>query len=414
MIRFAALIIYDVNFWSLFTVNTTIDGYVTPGFESVADVFRDNFLYRKELGAAVALYRGSECLVDLWGGIANSERAAPWQRDTTVLMYSTAKGITGLTLALAHSRGLFDYDDRVARYWPEFSQQGKQDITIRQLLCHQAGLAVIDEMLTLDVLKDADRRDAILASQMPAWTPGEQHGYHTTSFGFYATALLRRCDKQGRGVSQFFDEEIARPLGIRFWLGLPQDYSLSTLARIQPRSPWAIPNVRKLPLGLMWKALNPRSYTMRSFLNPRVKRAKDLDSPAFWHLEHPSSIGVGEPRAVARAYSEFASGGATLGIKPETLNQIESLNIPPRGTFDLVMRMEKSYSLGFTKPTKRSTFGSSSRAYGTAGMGGSFGFADPDLGIGFAYAPNRLGSHVSDDPREKALRDAVYRCLQKQ
>jgi len=391
--------------------NTATDGFVAPGFESVFDTFRDNFRHRGELGGAVAVYRGDECLVDLWGGVADRHSGISWQRDTAVLIFSATKGMTGLTLALAHSRGLFDYDEPVARYWPEFAQQGKENITVRQLLCHQAGLAVIDEVLTLDILADRDRRDAVLAKQRPAWTPGEHHGYHTTSFGFYAAALMRRCDTQGRGVAAYFADEIARPLGIDFWIGLPHNFPRSRIASIHSRPPWTMPDFRALPFAMMWSALNPKSLTMRSFRNPEVKRVTDLNSPMFWHLEHPSTIGIGEVRAVARAYAEFASGGAKLEINRGTLNAIETVATPRAGTFDLVLRMERNLSPGFAKPTSRHKFGLSNRAYGAAGLGGSFGFADPDLGIGFAYAPNRLGVHIADDPREKALRDAVYRCL---
>jgi CubicO group peptidase (beta-lactamase class C family) len=391
-----------------------IEGHVAQGFERVADVFRDNFRRRDELGAAVAVYRGHERLVDLWGGVANRQSGARWQRDTVILMYSATKGLTGLTLAHAHSRGLFDYDEPVSRYWPEFAQHRKDTITIRQLLSHQAGLAAVDEALTPELLADHDRRDALLARQRPEWAPGQHHGYHTTSFGFYAAALLRRSDKQRRGVSAYFADEIAKPLGLAFWIGLPRDFAIARLGRIDSRAPRSFPDLRKIPFGLLLQAINSRSLTMRSLLNPYVKRASDLDAPTFWHLEHPSTIGIGEVRAIARAYSEFASGAKTLAIDRRTLDAIECAPTPPPGgLFDLVMRMKKNYSLGFTKPMPHSGFGTSHRAYGTAGMGGSFAFADPDQAIGYAYAPNRLGIHIADDPREKALRDAVYSCLRK-
>jgi CubicO group peptidase (beta-lactamase class C family) len=307
---------------------------------------------------------------------------------------------------------LFDYDEPVARYWPEFGQHGKDAITVRQLLGHQAGLAAIDAALTPELLADHDRRDELLARQKPEWTPGQHHGYHTTSFGFYAAALLRRIDKQGRGISRYFADEIAAPLGIEFWIGLPRDFAMTRLGRIDTRSLLSLPNLRKVPYGLLIQALNSKSLTMRSLLNPHVQRASDLDSSTFWHLEHPSTIGIGEVRGVARAYSEFASGGKRLRIERSTLDAIEQAPIvPPGGLFDLVMRMKKNYSLGFSKPMAHAPFGSSHRAYGTAGMGGSFAFADPDQQIGYAYAPNRLGIHIADDPREKTLRDTVYRCL---
>jgi len=139
---------------------------------------------------------------------------------------------------------------------------------------------------------------------------------------------MRRCDPQGRGIAAYFADEIARPLGLNFWIGLPHDLPLLHLARIDSRPSWSLPDVRKLPYGLMLRVLNPWSLTMRSLTNPRVRRVSDLDSPLFWHLEHPSTVGIGEVRAVARAYAEFAIGGARLGIQRDTLDAIESVVSP--------------------------------------------------------------------------------------
>jgi CubicO group peptidase (beta-lactamase class C family) len=388
-----------------------IDGHVAPGFEPVLEVFLENFNRRDELGGAVAVFRGEQCLVDVWGGVADRKRSMPWQRNTPVLMFSTTKGLTGLTLAHAHSRRLFAYDDPVARYWPEFGTHGKESITIRQLLSHQAGLAAIDAVLTPEILADPDRRDVLLASQAPAWTPGKFHGYHATSFGFYASALLRRCDPRARGVAAYFDQEIARPLGANFWIGLPRDFDVDRLARIDSRPALRLPGLSQIPLRFMWSALNRRSLTMRALTNPPVRRVAELDSPLYWYLEHPSTIGLGEVRAVAKIYAEFARGGGMLEIDPDSLAALEQGAKPTDGQRDLVLHMQKSYAVGLSKPTAQFPFGSSNRAYGSAGMGGSFGFADPDLGVGFAYASNRLGLHITDDPREKALRDSIYRCL---
>lgn len=390
-----------------------VEGEVAPGFERVADVFRENFLRRDELGAAVAAYRGSERLVDLWGGVADRASGVPWKRDTTVLVFSTTKGMAALALAVAHSRGLLDHDAPVSRYWPELAQHGKGAITVRQLLAHQAGLAAVDAPLTLDVLADPDRRDDALARQRPAWEPGEWHGYHALSFGFYAAALLRRCDPRGRGVGAFFADEIARPLGIDFWIGLPADFPRERMARIagfgRAELLW---HLGTMPPRFVLGMIDPRSLTARAFGNPKLRRPETLDAPEYWQLEFPSSTGVGEVRAIARAYGEAAAGGGALGLERATLDALAAPAPPPRrGIHDLVMREDALYSLGFNKPAPPRRFGSSHRAYGTPGAGGSFAFADPDHGIGFAYAPNRMGFHTHDDPRELALREALYACL---
>jgi CubicO group peptidase (beta-lactamase class C family) len=390
-----------------------IEGEVAPGFEPVADVFRHNFRHRREVGAAVAVYRGQERLVDLWGGVADAATHAPWKRDTTLIVFSTTKGMAGLAMALAHSRGLFDHDALVARYWPEFAANGKADITVRQLLGHQAGLSAVDGPLTPEVLRDPERRDAVLARQRPAWAPGKYHGYHGLTLGFYEAALLRRCDPRGRGVGAYFAEEIAAPLGLDFWIGLPATFDTSRMARIGGfhksellLHPNTVPPRFALAMVLPW------SLSSRSFNNPRITTPQMLDAPEYWRLEFPASTGVGEVRAIARAYAEFATGGRRLGLSPGTLAELARTPLPPTGgDRDQVLHTECAFSLGFLKPFPELRFGNSGSAFGTPGAGGSFGFADPDLGIGFAYAPNRMGFHLFDDPRERALREAVYACL---
>lgn len=389
-----------------------IDGFVATGFERVRDAFCDNFRKRDELGAALAVYRGGECLVDLWGGIADHAAGAQWKRDTVVLVFSTTKGVAAMTLALANARGLFGYDETVAHYWPEFASGGKERITIRDLLTHRAGLAVIDRPLRPELLVDFDRRDAVLAAQRPSWAPGKQQGYHITSLGFYESALLRRCDPKHRSLSQYFADEIASDMGLDFWIGLPQEFDLERLARIRFVPPRVIPELRLIPLHYALQAAIPGSLTARALANPPFERVADLDSPRFWHTEHPSTIGIGDARSIARLYAEFASGGQHLGINEATLRELERYDFSQNAKeIDLVLHRPARFSVGMMKPNASFRFGSSARAYGSPGAGGSFGFADPDSKIGFCYVPNRMGLYLSDDPRERAVRHALFRCI---
>jgi CubicO group peptidase (beta-lactamase class C family) len=385
-----------------------VEGEIARGFESVADAFRENFRKRGELGAALAVYRGERCLVDIWGGVANRRTGAPWQRDTVVPVFSTTKGLAGLAMAHAHARGLFDYDERVAKYWPEFAQAGKEAITVRQLLGHQAGLVVLDAPMTLEVLADPELRDAGLASQRPNWRPGERHGYHAGTIGLYEAALLRRCDPHGRGVRDYFADEIARPLGLEFWIGRPADLRAERIAQMRFVPPLSLP---RMPLRMLLAFLNPRSFLARAAATSGV-RFGDFSTDAFWQIEQPSGLGIGEVRAIARAYADLAAGSPVLGIGAATRTALEQPAVAPSGgELDMVVHAETRFSLGFMKPCSTLPFGRSDRPYGMAGAGGSFGFADPDLGIGYAYAPNRIGLKLADDPRERALREAVYRCL---
>jgi CubicO group peptidase (beta-lactamase class C family) len=192
----------------------SIHGTVAPGFEEVENEFRKNFLEQDELRAACATYHRGEKVVDLWGGYRELERRAPWQEDTLVLVYSTTKGLAGMTVAVAHSRGLIDYDEKVATYWPEFAQGGKESITVRQLLSHQAGLSGLDKPLDRPTIANPDALAATIAGQKPAWEPGTRHGYHGISLGWYEGELIRRVDPQHRSLGRFFlgrDCGAARP-----------------------------------------------------------------------------------------------------------------------------------------------------------------------------------------------------------
>lgn len=390
-----------------------IGGYVSPGFEPVRETFGRNFTGGRELGAAVAVYRGTEPLVDLWGGYRDRAATRLWERDTMVLVFSTTKGIAGLTVAVAHSHGLIDYEERVATYWPEFAQSGKGEITVRQLLSHQAGIPAVDERNDASVLGDLDRMAAILARQRPAWKPGTRHGYHGLSLGWYENELIRRVDPSHRSIGRFFHEEIALPLGLDFHIGLPSDVPESRIAEIDGFTPLQMArHMNVMPAGMVIAYLWPRSLVARTMGNPKLRSPAAINQPEYRRVEWPAGNGIGTVRSIAKAYGVFAMGGHELAIAPATLRALEGPEIrPTRGIRDVILKVDTSLSMGFWKPSRSFRFGSSERAYGTIGTGGSFGFADPDSGVGFAYAPNRLGFHLWDDPREKPLRDSVFACL---
>jgi CubicO group peptidase (beta-lactamase class C family) len=394
-------------------VTTEVCGTVAPGFEPVREAFARNFAERDEVGAACAVFLRGGPVVDLWGGVRDRASGAPWERDTVVLVFSTTKGLAAMAMAVAHSRGLFDLDERVAAYWPEFAQQGKDRITVRQLLAHQAGLCAIDTPLTLDVLRDLDALAGILARQRPAWEPGTRHGYHALSLGFYESELLRRVDPRHRSLGVFFRDEVAQPLGIEFHIGLPEHIPGKRLAAIEPFRPLAhLGRADRDTWRFVRAWLRPGSLTRRAMGNPRVARASDFGGPAWRGVEIPSVLGFGVVRDIARAYGALATGGRELGLGAATLAELRAPALPPSGGgLDEVLRADARFAFGYLKPSPGFRFGRGDSAYGTMGAGGSFAFADPDLGLGFAYAMNRMGFQVWSDPRERALREAVYRCL---
>ncbi len=389
--------------------SSTISGFVKPGFEAVRAAFVENFTRRHELGAACCIYYQGEKVVDLWGGVRNKATGDPWEEDTMVLVFSATKGLSALAMALAHSQGLFGYEERVCTYWPEFAQQGKEKITVRQLLSHQAALFAFDEPVDKRVVADLDRLASVMARQKPAWEPGMRQAYHAISLGFYEGELLRRVDPRHRSLGQFFQEELASPLGLDFYIRLPEEIPNSRLATLQ-MSNYALAIFHN-PLPLTLAAMNRHSPLYRAMVsNPGTLLPLDPERVYARNLEVPSGGGVGTARAMAHAYSEFATGGRVLGLREDTLQHLMAPAVPPlHGFYDECLKVEVPFSLGFIKSSPKNPFGHPS-AFGAPGAGGSLGFADPQAGVGYAYVLNRLGTHL-EDPRELALRTALYRSI---
>ncbi|WP_297699742.1 serine hydrolase domain-containing protein [Mycobacterium sp.] len=390
-----------------------IDGDVDAGYGKVADAFRATLGDGAEVGAAVAVYRDGVKVVDLWGGYRNGLTKDPWQPDTMVNMFSTTKGVAALVVAVAVSRGLISYDAKVAEYWPEFAQSGKADVTVRQLLGHQAGLCALTPKPTLADVADPERLSPILAAQEPAWRPGTRHGYHAITLGWYESELIRRTDPAARTLGQFLADEIVAPSGLDLHIGLPDSVDRRRVAHVHN---WVraetLLHLGVMPPGFVGASLNPVGLTARTIAVPRGVNPfnGDYNRDDVRAVEIPSANGIGTARSVARMYGSAAAGGAELGLSAGTLEALAAPATPPtQGVRDKVMHIDVAYSLGFCKPVPHFTFGSSDQAFGTPGFGGSFGCADPDTGIGFTYVMNRLGFHLWSDPRELALRQALFR-----
>jgi CubicO group peptidase (beta-lactamase class C family) len=381
-----------------------IHGFVSPGFEVVRDVFAENFELRREVGAACCVYHKGEKVVDLWGGIRNKATGEPWEEYTMALVYSATKGLSAMTLAVAHSRGWLDYDELVCKYWPEFAQNGKQKITVRQLLAHQAGLFSFDEPVDRSVVADLDRLAEVMARQKPAWEPGTRQAYHAVTIGFYEGELLRRIDPQHRSLGQFFQDEIATPLELDFYIRLPESIPDSRLA------PLIDPSISEMLFGfpgrLALAVWNHRSNIRRALVGSELAHDPRRIYPR--NLEIPAGGGVGTARAIARAYSALATGGKELGLRTETLKQLTAPAIPAKhGFYDECIKSEVEFSLGFMKTCPNFPFGNPG-SFGAPGAGGSLGFADPEAQIGYGYIPNRKSVALGGDPRDVAIRAALY------
>lgn len=276
--------------------------------------FRRNFAARGELGAACAIYWRGERVVDLWGGYRDAGRRAHWEEDTLVLVYSTTKVLAAMILAVANAHGWLDYDAPVVAYWPEFAQHGKARITVRQLLAHRAGLCALDTPLALALLADLDALAAVLARQRPAWEPGTRQGYDYLSLGLYEGELIRRVDPRHRRVGQVFRDEIAAPLGLEFYIGLPPDVPAARLASIRGFQPWEmLLHPRAMPWRMVLAFMTPGSLARRTLTNPKLRSPADLDRPEYRALELPAAVGTGRCGASPRPTAPSRLGVTSWG-----------------------------------------------------------------------------------------------------
>lgn len=383
-----------------------IEGTVSKRFEPVRKAFIENFTARGELGGACCIYQDGEKVVDLWGGVTQRETRTPWRADTMAILHSTTKGLSAMVMALACSRGYLDYDAPVAQYWPEFAQSGKGTITVRQLLAHQAGLFGFDEPVDREIIADLDRLAVIMARQKPAWPASERQAYHAISLGFYMGELIRRVDPMHRTLGQVFEQEIARPLELDAYIRTPQSIPSARIAPLEP--PTLGERLTGMPFSLTIAAFDKKSVLYRSLVaNPGTSFYLDPDQVIVRDLEAPSGGGIASARALAKAYGVFATGGRELGLQPETSAALQAEAVPPRnGFYDECLGGIVRFSLGFMKPNESFQFGHPG-AFGAPGAGGSMGYADPALRLGYGYVTSRMGMHLQGDPRDVALRAAI-------
>lgn len=371
-----------------------VDGWVQPGFEAVRDAFVANFIAHDEVGAAASVYVDGRPVLDLWGGVADPETGRQWAEDTVVPVFSSTKGVTATGANLAIEQGWLDPDAAVATYWPEFAAAGKESITVRQVLSHQAGLPFVEGTFTLDQALSWEPIIAALAAQAPAWPPGSQHGYHMRTYGWLVGELLRRVS--GRSPGLFLAEEVSRPLGMDFWVGLPEE--------VEPRVAPVVP-----PRTSIRDALAPFAESMllaRVFANP-----SDLfDYDEMWNTrqlhacELPSSNGIGDARGLARMYASLIGDGVDgmRTLQPDTVATATAEQV--RGP-DAVIGVETRFGLGFMLGA---SFGAANpdSCFGHAGAGGSLAFADPASGLAFGYVMNDLRFDAGD-PRSERLVEAA-------
>lgn len=390
-----------------------IEGTVADGFEAVAQAMEENFTQRGERGAACTVYYQGQKVVDLWGGHRCQDNKTAWNQDTLSLSFSVSKGMAAAATVVAYNEGLFELDAPVCDYWPEFAHGGKQDITVRQLLTHQAGLVGVDQRLNAEILADHDQMATILAKQKPVWQPGTQHGYHTLTLGWYQNELIRRVDPQGRSIGQFFQDEIAEPLGIEFYIGLPDNIEQERLTNVRGFNRFKVlGNLDQLPWKMVMSGILPWSPVAKSVKFLRVSNPATLGNAEMRRVEIPSANGIGQARAVAKVYAALIDPQSPLNINAATRQELlAEAERPMRGNHDQVLKIATYYGFGFSRPSNGFPFGSDHQAFGCPGAGGSFGMADPTRQFSFAYLTGKMSFRIFDDPRERAVRQACKRCI---
>ncbi len=386
---------------------TEIGGAVEPGFEGVAEAFAGNFAEHGEVGAACSVYVAGRKVVDLWGGIADREAGTPYTEDSLQLVFSTTKGATAACANLLAQRGELDIDAPVAEYWPEFKAAGKGDIPVRWLLCHKAGLPVVDAELTLAEILQWDPIVDALAAQAPIWEPGTAHGYHALTYGWLVGEVVRRVT--GRSVGTFFAEEIAAPLDLELWIGLPEDQQ----HRVAPLVTWSTPKDPAMA-ALMEQFMGPETLLGRALGGPSAAFTSESgvwNRPEVRAAEIPAANGVTNARSLARFYAGLT--GTVEGGPAEPILDAEQVakasELQTSGP-DQVLYLETTFGLGFFVSSPMARYGAPS-SFGHTGAGGSVGFTDPVNGIGFGYVMNRMMQSLTGDPRSGGLSTAVYDAL---
>jgi CubicO group peptidase (beta-lactamase class C family) len=409
------------------TNGTLVQGHVEEGWGKVADAFRANFEGKPgEVGAACCVYVGGRPVVDLWGGLADREANRPWDKDTIAAVASTTKGATAICAHLLVQRDELDLDAPVVQYWPEFGAAGKEKIPVRWLLSHQAGLPIVDGPLTFEEACAWHPVIRALEAQKPEWEPGTEHVYHSVTFGYLVGELVRRIT--GKSLGRFFADEVAAPLGLSAWIGLPEEQE-GRVARIEYAAPFTMeemiagmietigldrdtviawmnavwgPGSVQARAGVLGGAMDPTS----GYMNMRAWRAAEV----------PCCNMFTDARSVARMYAATVRevDGVRL-LDPATVERMTVVQTDKTRMHglpqELTIPADRSFymSLGFWRACPPMPWAGPG-SFGHPGSGGSVGFGDPDAGVGFGYVTN-LWSFRIGEPRASNLAAAVVACL---
>jgi CubicO group peptidase (beta-lactamase class C family) len=362
-------------------------------YERLAEAFEGNFTSRGDVGAALAVVKEGQLVVNLWSGFRDANQQLPWLENTLTNIWSTTKGVVAACAAILVDRGQLDYEKPVSYYWPAFAANGKADITVRMLLSHQAGLCGFADPVDIAQLYNGAGAAERLAAMAPLWQPGDGCGYHAVTVGYLLNALFLHTD--GRSIKQFFAHELRDTHGLDIHIGLPAD-----------RTEGAATILAQQLQSSDQKGATLSRIQQAALANPPL--SPELPNTEAWRAaEIPAANGYATACSLAELYGALANNGELRGktlVHPSVITDASAIAV---GGLDQVLGMEVNWAAGFMR-NSQALYGPSERAFGHSGWGGSFAFADPQRRIGMAYVMNNMGSELAGDPRNAALIDALY------
>ena len=382
-----------------------LDGFVADGWSEVADVLASNIDNRDDVGAGVSVFHRGKCVVDIAGGFFDRDATKPYTLDTLQLVFSTTKGVVATAVAMCVERGLLSYEEPVSLFWPEFAAHGKEQVTVAQLLSHQAGLYTVDGPLTFEEVLDWNTMVSRLANTAPLFPVGSTHGYHAITFGWLAGHLVRLVD--GRNIGRFIAEEIATPLGGEIYVGLPAHLEprVSPINTGWPRTATSAPAA---PVQL------PNKYLVSALsVNGALNVKGGFNREDLHAAEVPGANGIANARSLAAMYSATfteteTSNGPVRLLNDDTRSKM-TVQQTKDGEVDLCLQTQRTFAMGFVTPSEKLAFDAPG-SYGHAGAGGSVSFADPLRQMSFSYIMNRMKDSMFTDPRAVRLIEAASRC----
>jgi CubicO group peptidase (beta-lactamase class C family) len=403
---------------------TEVNGYCDERFIEAKEIFEQSISSGFELGCAITLEIEGEVVLDLWGGHANLEKTEKWKKDTIVNVFSTTKGMASMCLLQLVEKGLIDLDAPVSQYWPEFASNGKEVIPVRYLLCHKSGLCGVREPLDYGSFTNWELICSELAKQEPFWEPGTSHGYHALTFGHLVGELVRRVS--GKTIGKYFNDEIAKPLDLDFWIGLPED-KFSRVTNIQPNIPGLLqkimmPILSRIPrfaaprlIRMLLDMQDPTTASGAAFNNPQMKmdpENMEANTREWRMAEIPAANGHGTARSIAKLYGALAIGGSRDGVhvlNPETIEMARQTESDGK---DLVLgHIHTRFGLGFMLGTEDVSMGPNKNSMGHGGAGGSLGFADIDNKISLGFTMNQMHEGITAWKTATDVAESIYNTL---